>query len=1490
MSDTCTIIEALQERFSQLPSQCSPEQPMFDAQGREYLVVYRTLPTSLDGKEGAIASNLPNFQLNKDYLQDFQARDLSAIGESSKIRKIAQKLDPTRLLVASGDPTIGAPVVWTDTDGKSYVLGGNGRTIAFLLASDDRYKDYVNEASQRWFNVYDKTERKGYRNLLVRDVYKSDGSPLSIAEAVKLAGASQESTAGKETPLRQALSRARGMGITKDTDLGQIVAPMALSPYTIDKFTKSNFGFFRKVMELVPEYIRVQLTNVDDKTKPIAFDTISSVLVGRYLPVKFVQEGFGNDKEEEAIIGVLPSLVALQQAVDNGRIYPQYDLLDKLETARSFMKLYRWKSYGDALQDYKTQCDLQTSFLEPSPVCAMNKLGVAFGLYLKRMVQSSDPTKGVSDINKYIDKALEDDPNMVGMFGEPTPQEIEDKATKAFISLALPSKLGETLLQQNPSEGIMDTDRIIIEALPARFRSIEKDYGEITSQSIIKALREHVKGKEGIKAIGGGNEQPKYNREAHRALKGYGSEDYRLLSLKVYQAKKGDRKAFTFFIADDDPSKLMVADSSRNKFEKPREIELDQAKEIIDGMVLSSNIDPQFLEFIKSQDGAYYEVVGIDTVIVRPEEPEYVSEDWEYREEEGEEWYKAQMWKRTKALMNKIKEKFPSIKIASASERGLILEFSSSPFTIYQYSKAGDRTKLESHDDVLKALENLPQEIVFVYKSPIGFYVRIIEFVGWSSFTPTSKVISRLENTAYSLSEELSSKGEIVAISLSILSINKPKKLMKDMYNHNFMFSNTIDIKDIQKNAKPFSDFLSKYISTDIFLKIPQKAKPKPQKPKTKMDSVVGMFYFFDLFKKAYEAPDVEELWSVMNTLKNYEVDVQRSAMKKIAQYLNVDLKEYEGREEYGIEALRDKAIALIEEEPEIEEEAPSLKPYRAAPSVADILFIHDSDGTQIQLQTRQNKSRFKEIIDIIKRNASHRGWNYSRNLGSLVPSPRAKRANIGEDHPQQWFISNWANVARGLLKDDLQVFVYEEIDPRLEASYLLEDEADLDALLAHLAGERAQEEKLEEIEAEDSKEIIISPAFPRCRYMKGVLPKYAYASAPYEARKMKCPEGTFLVEQNSPVDISNYVYRYLSDIKKEEVDLPFYRAIFPASMTKYEGKKSKDVPLSSPYYIKLLQTYYEAMGYDVCRTNIKGGRSDSGVFMIYLEENEELSDGGYGSKYLEPIIYLPFPTKRDLLFFTESQVNEWIDLAKTKEKKYFVQYMNFAKSDFSLPVSSILTFQLHDDDTFSYFYSFEVLGVFQANVINHKEDIRVFRAIRFDEQIIEYPDVSVTTDPEAMALVDEALQACKEVSEEYKEKKKALASKKPKRKASKGKVVTIHTMKDGELKSYEEKASLLGKQFAVIKRGKAGTYNYPYILVYIPTGQLIIRPHSFGGSSAMKYQKLGDAKRVFEGLEKGFVAPKEYPKGYVIDAYNNKEDQVFVDAIQDAFKRNKSS
>tara|TARA_R100000406_G_scaffold54598_2_gene37358 strand:+ start:3960 stop:8156 length:4197 start_codon:yes stop_codon:yes gene_type:complete len=480
------IIKALRDRFNVLPSQCSAQQPLFDAAGREYMVVYKTLPTSLDGRRGAIASNLPDFKPNKEYLEEFQARDLSSVGESAKIRKIANKFDPTRMLVASGDPTLGAPVVWEDNKGKHFVLAGNGRTIAFLIASDSKYKEYVKEAEQRWFNVYNKQSKQGFRSLLVRQVFHTDGTPLSIAEAIQLAGASQESTAGKETPLRQALSRARGLGITKNTKLGEIANPMALSVSTVERFINGNVAFTNSILDLLPEIQAAQLNNITLSTRPIALDIITSVLVGKYMPPKIISQGFGSDKEEIAIISVLPSLAALDQKIKKGKIFEEFDLLPKLETARQFMLKNRYKSYSDALADYQRDCEQQTSMFGPDPVCEMGKLGVALGLYFKRMTQTCDPSKGVKDIVKYI-KAGENYTNgqrQTGldfggstMFDKDDPSEYGEVAYTIFVNHTLPPRLAQELVSNPQESELSNVRKEIAPHMFVIFKISDDEYG-----------------------------------------------------------------------------------------------------------------------------------------------------------------------------------------------------------------------------------------------------------------------------------------------------------------------------------------------------------------------------------------------------------------------------------------------------------------------------------------------------------------------------------------------------------------------------------------------------------------------------------------------------------------------------------------------------------------------------------------------------------------------------------------------------------------------------------------------------------------------------------------------------------------------------------------------------------------------------------------------------------------------------------------------------
>ena len=207
----------------------------------------------------------------------------------------------------------------------------------------------------------------------------------------------------------------------------------------------------------------------------------------------------------------------------------------------------------------------------------------------------------------------------------------------------------------------------------------------------------------------------------------------------------------------------------------------------------------------------------------------------------------------------------------------------------------------------------------------------------------------------------------------------------------------------------------------------------------------------------------------------------------------------------------------------------------------------------------------------------------------------------------------------------------------------------------------------------------------------------------------------------------------------------------------------------------------------------------------------------------------------------------------------------------------------MNDDGSVSYFYSFEVLGVFQLNVIRYKgESPIVFRSVS-RQGINEYPNISVTTDQDEMDLIDKCLNACKEVSKEYIKEKEALDSKeasKPKRKEKKKDTVTIYK-EDGTSFEREIVAGTQGKKFTLIKQGEAGAYSYPYKLVYIPTGQLITIESGLGGSQTISFAKLGKAKKVWKALEEHFIAPREYPRGYEIDAYHNKnEDKIFTQEL----------
>lgn len=366
--------------------------PIFDAAGREYSVTYRVVATATSGKGPVVPSNDPKtMRPERGYPVAFQARSLEGASETAKIDEIARNLDPTRLLVEHGDPTLGPPVVWPD-DRKLYVLGGNGRTIALLKAPKARYDAYVEEGRKRWPSLWPtRSAGKGKRWMLVREVANADGSRMTEQQAVTLAGASQEATSAAESPIGRALSTVRGLGISSVAELPSFTWGGIVTSDTVADFQRENTTFIQALLDRLD---RAQAKRVEGDPALLA-DLVNAVMVG-FLPREVQRQGFASEKDERALLASMPILVTLQQGIDRGEIEPKWGLLPRLDAARQFAVMVRNRSVKQAITMVEraaqqvqlgegTEHEVGTLFDDLDP------LAVAFAILLKRAGKGLDP-------------------------------------------------------------------------------------------------------------------------------------------------------------------------------------------------------------------------------------------------------------------------------------------------------------------------------------------------------------------------------------------------------------------------------------------------------------------------------------------------------------------------------------------------------------------------------------------------------------------------------------------------------------------------------------------------------------------------------------------------------------------------------------------------------------------------------------------------------------------------------------------------------------------------------------------------------------------------------------------------------------------------------------------------------------------------------------------------------------------------------------------
>tara|TARA_Y100000034_G_scaffold43731_2_gene53488 strand:+ start:100 stop:1431 length:1332 start_codon:yes stop_codon:yes gene_type:complete len=404
--------------------------PMYAATGKTYRIVYAPILTKADGAGPILASNMPSGNAAQPvgartpgYPNELQARGLGTPGEQAKIATIAAGLDPARLIAPHSDPTLGPPVVWPMWGGEFPVVAGNSRVVALLAAPPSRYKAYE-KALQAWGrearDYQIPAAPPGHRWVLTRVLLGVDGQegPVSFSEAIKLAGASQESTAGKESTIGKALSLLRSLGITDVQALPQLAGwTEAVHQDNIGEFVAENGGFWQGLLDRVPPERRGHY----EEDAAAAAELVRTVFIG-FLPAEVRQRGFGDRKTEQALVSALPAMVTIHQLVMEGQVKPDWDLLPRLPLAVEVYDSLRRRRLSvegavKLLEQENRQVQMEGATTLLSEVSA-DPLAFVLAVMFKKAAGLLAPELAAKRyLTPYIGRARADTPRQEGLFG-----------------------------------------------------------------------------------------------------------------------------------------------------------------------------------------------------------------------------------------------------------------------------------------------------------------------------------------------------------------------------------------------------------------------------------------------------------------------------------------------------------------------------------------------------------------------------------------------------------------------------------------------------------------------------------------------------------------------------------------------------------------------------------------------------------------------------------------------------------------------------------------------------------------------------------------------------------------------------------------------------------------------------------------------------------------------------------------------------------------
>lgn len=369
---------------------------VFDSEGRPYRVRYVALPRSQ-----IVASHDSDGRAVEGYPRELQARDRSSASSRLQVQRIAAELEPYRVLAPSTAVTESAPVVWQGTDGRYYVVSGNGRTAALEALDPKKRAEYLAAARELFPGI--EIPRGG---LVVRELVG-----VSWDGAVQLAGASQASSAAALSVLEQAVGIARGVDVRGADELLELGPLRWTEPVRAEdwaRFAKANGRWTRALLERLDPSRRPSVEG--DPGEAALF--VTDVMIGA-LPMAVIEGGLGDRLAEQALRGALPGIWTIESLIRSKQIGAEWSLLAALPDARRLYQMAGRKGIAQLSRDVAE--DARNLSLEGiaggdelPQLGDLDRLAVALGVALLRAGRRADPQAAAAGyVDRYVAEALD---------------------------------------------------------------------------------------------------------------------------------------------------------------------------------------------------------------------------------------------------------------------------------------------------------------------------------------------------------------------------------------------------------------------------------------------------------------------------------------------------------------------------------------------------------------------------------------------------------------------------------------------------------------------------------------------------------------------------------------------------------------------------------------------------------------------------------------------------------------------------------------------------------------------------------------------------------------------------------------------------------------------------------------------------------------------------------------------------------------------------